>query len=63
MKKVIGVQCEVNITMDDDIAKGIGYGIKKTGICTEKIYDDLKEPIVAVIKKFIEKKVGGNSHE
>lgn len=51
MKKVIGIQAEVNITADEDIVKGIGKGTIKLG----SLFDELKSTIAEAIKKEINK--------
>lgn len=55
MKKLIGIEAEFNITADEELAKGIGQGIKSGAISLNEIIKDAKPAIVEAIKKAIEK--------
>jgi hypothetical protein len=56
MKKVLGIQAELNITADEDVIRGIGKGISNGSIVISDIIKEVKPEIVKSIKKlFIEK--------
>lgn len=55
MKKLIGIEAEFNITADEELAKGIGQGIKSGAISINDIIKDTKPAIVEAIKKAVEK--------
>lgn len=42
MKKVFGVQAEINITADDDVVRGIGKGIQNGSVIVSDIVKELK---------------------
>lgn len=50
MKKVFGVQAEINITADDDVVRGIGKGIQNGSVIISDIVKELKPFISDRIK-------------
>ena len=50
MKKLFGIEAEINITADDDVVKGIGAGIKSGSIVISDIVKEAKPVIVNKIK-------------
>lgn len=57
MKKLIGIEAEVNITVDEAVAQGIGKGISKGSITLTDIIKEIKLEIIRSVKqKFIEEK-------
>ena len=55
MSKLIGIQAEVNLTLNDDLMKSVGKGIEKGAIHIEDIFKELKAPIIETIKKELKK--------
>ena len=53
MKKVFGVQAEVNITADEEVVKGIGKGISKGAIAIGDIIKSVKPEIEKALKDWI----------
>lgn len=53
MKKVFGVQAEVNITADEEVVKGIGKGISKGAIAIDDIIKSVKPEIEKALKDWI----------
>ena len=51
MKKVFGIEAEVNITADEDICKGIGKGVSNGTILLADIIKEVKPEIIKGIKK------------
>lgn len=51
MKKIFGIEAEVNITADDDMAKGIGKGIAKGSVSLLELYKDIKPEIIKALRK------------
>lgn len=54
MKKVFGIEAEVNITADEDICKGIGKGVSNGSILLADIIKEVKPEIIKGIKKLFE---------
>ena len=54
MKKVFGIEAEVNITADEDICKGIGKGVSNGTIFLVDIIKEVKPEIIKGIKKLFE---------
>lgn len=52
MKKVFGVQAEINITADEDIIKGMGKGIQNGSVVLSDIIKEVKPEIVKSIKEW-----------
>lgn len=50
MKKVFGIQAEINITADDDVVRGIGKGIQNGSVILSDIVKELKPAITDSIK-------------
>lgn len=55
MVKLIGVEAEFNITVDEELAKGIGQGVKSGAISINEIVKDAKPTIVEAVKKALDK--------
>lgn len=53
MKKLIGLEAEINITTDDEVAKGVGHGLKNGTIVLAEIIEKLKPAITEGIRKAI----------
>lgn len=56
MKKVFGLQAEINITADDDVVRGIGKGIQNGSVIISDIVKELKPAITDSIKNHLEKR-------
>lgn len=56
MKKVFGIQAEINITADDDVVRGIGKGIQNGSVIISDIVKELKPTITESVKNHIEKR-------
>lgn len=56
MKKIIGVQAELNVTTDDDIVRGIGKGIQNGSVIISDIIKELTPAITDAIKNQLEKR-------
>ncbi len=56
MKKVFGLQAEINITADDDIVHGIGKGLKSGSVTVAEIVNEVKPSIINVIKNYLSEK-------
>lgn len=50
MKKIFGVQAEINLTADEEIIKGIGKGLSNGSIEIVDIFRELKPDIAKAIK-------------
>jgi len=57
MKKVFGVQAEVNITADEDVVRGVGKGIQNGSVVIADIVKELKPLITDSIKAHFEKRL------
>lgn len=55
MKKVFGIQAEINITADDDVVRGIGKGIQNGSVILSDIVKELKPAITDSIKNRLDK--------
>lgn len=53
MKKIFGLQAEVNITADEDIMKGIGKGISNGSVVISDIIKEVKPELVKSIGKLL----------
>lgn len=53
MKKVFGVQAEINITADDDVVRGIGKGIQNGSVIISDIVKELKPFISDRVKEHL----------
>lgn len=53
MKKLFGVQAEVNITADEEVVKSIGKGISKGAIAIDDIIKSVKPEIEKALKNWI----------
>ena len=51
MKKVLGIEAEINITTDDDIAKGVGKGISNGTVMITDIIKQIKPDIIKSLQK------------
>lgn len=49
MKKLIGLQAEVNITTDDDVAKAVGQALKGGALTVADIINAIKPDIARAI--------------
>ena len=56
MKKVFGIEAEVNITTDEEIVKGIGKGLAKGQITFDEILKEIKPEFVKAIKSALQDK-------
>ena len=56
MKKVFGIEAEVNITTDEEIVKGIGKGLSKGQITFDEILKEIKPELVKAIKSALQDK-------
>lgn len=56
MKKLFGVQAEVNITCDDDFVKSISKGITKGVVALEDVVKELKPDFLDALRKLIKEK-------
>lgn len=63
MKKLFGIQAEVNITTDDDIAKGIGKGFSKGGVMFQDTLQKLLPTIVKSLEKYLLEGKDKNSNQ
>ena len=62
MKKVFGIEAEINITTDDDIAKEIGKGLSNGTVIITDIIKQIKPNIVKGLQTlFKEKQVSGTN--
>lgn len=60
MKKVFGIEAEINITTDDDVAKGIGKGLSNGTVVITDIIKQVKPDIVKGLQTlFKEKQLNG----
>ena len=57
MKKIFGVEAELNITADDDIAHGIGKGVQKGSAVISDIKKEIMPVLTESIKNYLAKKV------
>lgn len=55
MKKVFGIEAEVNITADEDICKGIGKGVSNGSILLADIIKEIKPEIIKGVKSYLKK--------
>lgn len=46
MKKLFGIQAEINVTADEDIIKGIGKGVSNGSIILQDILNEIKAPLI-----------------
>lgn len=56
MKKIFGIQAELNITADEDIVRGVSKGISKGSNILSEIIKEIKPEIINGIKKFFTEK-------
>lgn len=49
MKKLFGIQAEINVTADEDIIKGIGKGVSNGSIILQDILNEVKAPLISCI--------------
>lgn len=56
MKKIFGIEAEVNITTDEEIVKGIGKGLTKGQITFDEILKEIKPELVKAIKSALQNK-------
>lgn len=61
MKKVFGVEAELNITADEELVKGLGKGISKGAVTLNDIIKDARPAILTAIKNFLEDEKQDNS--
>lgn len=59
MKKLFGIQAEINVTADEDIIKGIGKGVSNGSIILQDILNEIKAPLI----KCIANKLGQDKKE
>lgn len=55
MKKLFGIEAEINVTADEDISKGIGKGVSNGSIILHDILHEVKNPLIECIVKKINK--------
>lgn len=60
MKKVFGIQAELNFTADEEVVHGIGKGIQNGSVVISDIVKELKPIITESIKKQFEKRLQKN---
>ena len=53
MKKVFGIEAEVNITTDEEVIKGIGKGLAKGTVTLENLFKEIKPEIVKALKEVL----------
>lgn len=46
MKKLFGIEAEINVTADEDIIKGIGKGVSNGSIILQDILNEVKAPLI-----------------
>lgn len=56
MKKVFGIEAEINITTDDDIAKGVGKGLSNGTVVITDIIKQIKPDIIKGLQKLFKEK-------
>lgn len=49
MKKLFGIEAEINVTADEDIIKGIGKGVSNGSIILQDILNEVKDPLIKCI--------------
>lgn len=49
MKKLFGIEAEINVTADEDIIKGIGKGVSNGSIILQDILNEVKAPLIESI--------------
>lgn len=49
MKKLFGIEAEINVTADEDIIKSIGKGVSNGSIILQDILNEVKSPLVNCI--------------
>lgn len=49
MKKLFGIEAEINVTADEDIIKGIGKGVSNGSIILQDILNEVKAPLINCI--------------
>lgn len=49
MKKLFGIEAEINVTADEDIIKGIGKGVSNGSIILQDIFNEVKAPLINCI--------------
>lgn len=59
MKKLFGIEAEINVTADEDIIKGIGKGVSNGSIILQDILNEVKAPLI----KSIANKLGQDKKE
>lgn len=59
MKKLFGIEAEINVTADEDIIKGIGKGVSNGSIILQDILNEVKAPLI----KCIANKLGQDKKE
>lgn len=57
MKKVFGIQAEINLTADEDVVKGIGKGIANGSVILDDIVKEIKPTLIKYLKNFILSKI------
>lgn len=55
MKKLFGIEAEINVTADEDIIKGIGKGVSNGSIILQDIFNEVKAPLINCIVNKINK--------
>lgn len=56
MKKIFGIEAEVNITTDEEVVKGIGKGLAKGQITFDEILKEIKPELVKAVKSVLQDK-------
>ena len=51
MKKIFGVQAEINLTADEEIVRGLGKGIQNGSVAVMDIINEIKPAVSECLKK------------
>ena len=63
MKKVFGLQAEINIIADDDVARGVGKGLRNGSEVLTDIIKEIKPILSDSIKKHFDKSIQKHENE
>lgn len=55
MKKIFGVQAEINLTADEEIVRGLGKGIQNGSVAVMDIINEIKPAVSECLKKALAK--------
>lgn len=55
MKKIFGVQAEINLTADEEIVRGLGKGIQNGSVAVMDIINEIKPAVSECLKRALAK--------